>query len=699
MNSRKNNPALIPVILVISFASIVTGACRPPGQGESADLIEFSSQSILPGAIGIFEDKLYVQDLRELGINIYDIDLGAERLRLNTRAKSTYLEPFNRRKSRKYLYFPARQILKPPPRGIETLILWGPEGYSPFSRGDETALVPPPPDAVALTSANGNLYATGIRHTYILPEKGERWIVGPPVGGGIPLAGLCRVPATGSFFAIDTSSGDIVELRISERAVPKIVNRHPPVTTCPFDMIYQPDEDVFWISDPERSIISRAKRRRIISSPFPQRDTLSSYKKISSDIITDETWDRPVFVQKTITVAEGARLTVEAGCEALFQPDAGLRVAGVLEVKGTAEKPVTLASPNKERRWGGIDLLEGASATMKYADLSGAAGAITSAGDLKIGYSRFSDIPGNGVQVRLSDKHPGRIEITSSSFNDIGGAGILVESGFSTAEQRVNISRNSFSRVGKAVSVRLHENSHARFDIRGNMVNLARKNVFKIESSSTSNAETDIEENIISRGAMTGACIEVRGTGRARIVSNFMRDCEVAAVYSENSGGKIETNVVKTSRAGIVVENPVFPLSVKGNKIRTEHIAFAVRDEKTGNDIVSPWGEELLRGGDNKTRGDFPFPLDFSRAAPSAVPSFLAFSVVSTLTRMPLPAQPVDIRGSGLREPITVSTNRASVCCLAVPEGTYAVRAEGDIVWREMITEAGELTEFKLDAP
>ncbi len=699
MNSIINNPALIPFTLILSLL-ITFPACNCRDRERQPELIKFSSKTPSPGAIQIHKGKLSVQHLGNLGIKVYNIDLNARKLHLSEKARRIYLRPSSPEKRFKYLRYPASQILNFSSHGIEGLIFRASEGYCPYNQREKTKLdFPlPPSDAMAMTATKECLYAIGYEHTYVLPEGRKDWISGTPVREGARFSGLCHVPASGSFFTTAPAGGEIVELKISKRADSEVVNRHSPVTRYPFNIIYEPDEDVFWISDPEKSIIVRVKRSRVISSSPTRREDLSSYKRISSDITTDEIWRGPVLVQNEITVSEDAKLILEAGCGVRFRPDAGLKVAGTLDIRGTPENPVTLTSSDRNGYWKGINLLQSSHASIEYANLSRFASPITSGGKLNIRYSRIEFAPGIGIRLLLSEKNAGRTEITSNFFDGIAAEGILVESRASTVEHRINISRNCFSHVGKAVSINPHSDPSTSFHIHRNIIDTARKNVFKAESAPMSDSRINIEENVIERGAISGPCLSLKGV-HASVSSNFLKNCAVAAVYFESSAGKIENNAIKWARSGIVVNEPASSTLVKGNSVEAQDIAFAAYGGEMKTELVSPWGKELLSLGDSNARRDISMPLDYSPDGTSGIPSFLTCTVISNLSRLPVPAHPIKIKENDTSEPITVITNIHGRCSITLPEGSYMIKAEGGILWRIITTKAGKLTKTQLDAP
>ena len=114
-----------------------------------------------------------------------------------------------------------------------------------------------------------------------------------------------------------------------------------------------------------------------LESGVQQSVVLNAYSwdadfKSSATIAEDATFtaDRPIVVYGTLTVVEGATLTIEAGAQLYFHSDASIEVAGTLLCEGTADANVVLRGDRLDNmfdylpydyvsgQWNGVHFLE-----------------------------------------------------------------------------------------------------------------------------------------------------------------------------------------------------------------------------------------------------------------------------------------------------------------------------------------------------
>lgn len=111
---------------------------------------------------------------------------------------------------------------------------------------------------------------------------------------------------------------------------------------------------------------------------------------VDDDILSDATWNegKPYVINGSLLVDTLISLTLDPGTRVYFHHDAGLTVAGSLEVSGTAEKPVLFATDRLEDmyedvpgRWKGITFLDCSHGNhMSFTEVRNAIIAVTLAG-------------------------------------------------------------------------------------------------------------------------------------------------------------------------------------------------------------------------------------------------------------------------------------------------------------------------------
>jgi len=177
----------------------------------------------------------------------------------------------------------------------------------------------------------------------------------------------------------------------------------------------------------------------LLSTPFLSHTTALAQLQQGGSITSPTTWaigDSPVTVTDSLTIAEGATLTIEPGVEVRFSSGTALIVAGVLIADGSESDPVlftsTSASP-EPGDWAGVTFenLSDAGSVFRHVTVEyGGFGATnsgvyyrTGAFGVPVSHSTIRHIAGNGIDTRASNPVLDELTITDNTgygvFSDL----------------------------------------------------------------------------------------------------------------------------------------------------------------------------------------------------------------------------------------------------------------------------------------
>lgn len=135
----------------------------------------------------------------------------------------------------------------------------------------------------------------------------------------------------------------------------------------------------------------------------------------TSEIPVDLAMSNEITVSSTISVPQGASLTIKPGTTIRFAPNAGMNIFGRIEAKGTPKRRITFA-PIKDKgpsSWGEIKMERAMGSTFTNCDFSKATWALHSHFvDLKVSRCQFT---GNDGGIRINS---GPVEISQSLFRN-----------------------------------------------------------------------------------------------------------------------------------------------------------------------------------------------------------------------------------------------------------------------------------------
>lgn len=117
--------------------------------------------------------------------------------------------------------------------------------------------------------------------------------------------------------------------------------------------------------------------------------TSGTVTDVNADITADTTWSGTVKVHQTVTVAAGVTLTVAAGTAIQFDPAAGMKVLGTVNVGGEKTSTVSIGAATGATTFGDWAVPSG-TVTMNYVVMKGAGFAISGTGTLTVRDSTFS---------------------------------------------------------------------------------------------------------------------------------------------------------------------------------------------------------------------------------------------------------------------------------------------------------------------
>ena len=177
---------------------------------------------------------------------------------------------------------------------------------------------------------------------------------------------------------------------------------------------------------------------------------------------------------------------------------------------------------------------------------------------------------------------------------------------------------------------------------------------------------------------------------------------------------RFEGNVLEDSRMGLILTRPHGELIVKNNK--SSKVNHPLLCRKGPSDTIEPfkltidgnrWGSKFdnLKEQSNIILGNFgeKATIDYRDGAISSkAAAFLYLKSVSVLDHKAVPNGRVLMKGfrPGRNSEIQrFHVNTQGQYIFILPAGKYAFKAEGNILWQEVIVENGKLTELIINAP
>ncbi len=178
--------------------------------------------------------------------------------------------------------------------------------------------------------------------------------------------------------------------------------------------------------------LSNGIQQKIVLTAFSQNVNVMRNVRITCDSIL--TAKRPYLVYDSLTVAQGATLTLQAGTKLYFHSDAGLRVDGSLKAEGTLEHPIIFRGDRTDlmfenqpydrvpNQWQGIRFTASSYANkMNYCDVhSGNYGIICDSSDinrekLKLENSVIHNVGNNCLTLFSTKAFIGNTQITNAA--------------------------------------------------------------------------------------------------------------------------------------------------------------------------------------------------------------------------------------------------------------------------------------------
>jgi hypothetical protein len=239
----------------------------------------------------------------------------------------------------------------------------------------------------------------------------------------------------------------------------------------------------------------------------------------------------PYVAGSSVTVPAGASLVIEAGARVLLGRQASISAEGLLEVRGTAEEPVTLGPSTLGSRWGGIAI-------------SG-----TGTGDASPTH-RLSH-----VRLELASNPQGFGGAVS-----VDGAKLIVEHAIMTRVSGMGI-----------------EARNSRVEVADSVIEDARAGIQGIDST------LRIADSVV-RALSRGDAVLLRGDGpdRSRIERCLIEDCPDDGIEISSASVDVVANVIRFAvDRGITVlgDGGAFgPALIEGNLIHDAGAALEIRD-------------------------------------------------------------------------------------------------------------------------
>ncbi|UCG68937.1 MAG: right-handed parallel beta-helix repeat-containing protein [Thermoplasmata archaeon] len=179
----------------------------------------------------------------------------------------------------------------------------------------------------------------------------------------------------------------------------------------------------------------------IVNSNPAISDTVVYEGQIASDTIWD-IGNSPYFIEGNITVSEGVKLTIEAGCEVRFNGYYGLFIEGNLSAEGSPEAQITFTSNRSSptmNDWRGVQIDSKGTAKIRYCSIRYSEYAIY------LNESSENDIQSNIISDNFDGIYIFRSSNNTISYNDISNSiqyGIFLSRSSNNHIQNNNISNN-----------------------------------------------------------------------------------------------------------------------------------------------------------------------------------------------------------------------------------------------------------------
>ncbi len=671
-----------------------------------------------PGGVGWLNEKLFYQDIDQLYVVKCRFDSKRAELVVKKPYVTGYLYDLRTVSRDKLLSHPAVQMMSLPPSIGEGIFFWGVKG---IGSSDVTSLnlsqprdVFPPQGTDAICLDGTGICAIGPEHTRYMPKPWSEWKTGPHPLGGAPVqySGLVYLPHSGTYLTLLSSCGEGLEFKLKAGSRPEIVARYTAVTDHPFDIDYDPDMDVLWISDPAERSIFRVKFEAFKNSRFPDKEIPPGAREVSGEIKSDVTWKAgDIVANSTVTIEKNARLIIEPGARVHFASGAGILIKGTLRAQGHEDKPVVFDSLRAGEFWRGITSGSGASILMDNCifERSRVGLSVDSPAALEIFSTKFKNVPGSAVRVTDLTDELRRLVVRDCFFDGIGGAAVSIEGIDSDLERKMEIQTNFFSKVGTAVVLKAGPSKlgNTFVELAGNIVRFARRTVFDFHGGG-GQLELQISDNVITNGSELADCLKISNASGAMVKRNYFFLCRSAAIEIVKTPANIESNAFEGSRTGIIIRAPKGNILIKNNEARNVDMAVGseAKPEKSAPFKLTLGGNLWGKGFYNPLK-----PMEIrletlgknvifnSDAETSRAAAFLSLVVVSGLTGEPVPGHEVMIVMPNRVTPVKFYANMAGRYAGSLPPGNYNLQAKGGLGWRKVVLESGKLTDLRLTAP
>jgi hypothetical protein len=251
----------------------------------------------------------------------------------------------------------------------------------------------------------------------------------------------------------------------------------------------------------------------------------------------------PYVASSSVTVPFGASLVIEAGTQLLFRGQASISAVGVLEVRGTAEEPVTMGPSQLGGRWGGISMAGTgtgeASPThrlshvrIELASPQGLGGAISvQDSKLILEHAAIARVLGSGIEARNS-----RVDVLDLLIED-------AEEGIQGTGSTIRIVGSIVRGLSAGDGILLNGSGSDRSRIERCLIESCSDDGIEL-----STASTDVIASVVRFAADRGIAVlgEGGGLGPSSIEGSLIHDCGVGLELRDNStaaGGHHDTLV------------------------------------------------------------------------------------------------------------------------------------------------------------